>query len=121
MDSKQRTASLDSVLTAFGIPESAPIIAPYWERSMASLPEDIPPFLAPESISQMRRLARLPQEADSVLHSLARQITVSQTLLQFAWHCQLLLCEYLDYDIAMIRQWPELNAALGKTPAHSTC
>lgn len=113
MDS-EKLADLDSVLATLGIAEAASIMAPHWEHSMASFPNDVPPFLAPDTISQTRLLARLPQEADPVLHSLARQIIASQALLQLAWHCQLLLCKYLDYDIATIRQWPELNAALGK-------
>ncbi len=105
---------LNSVLTALHLAEAAPIIAPYWEQSCACLPDDTPTFLTPTAISQTRILARLAPAADPVLHALARQILASPPLLQYAWHCQLLLCQHLDYDTAMIRQWPELHALLGK-------
>lgn len=106
-------ADLSCVLNALDIAEAAPIIEPYWQQSITRFPDDVPSFLTPDAISQARILARLPPEADPVLHSLARHILATPALLQYAWHCQLLLCEFLDYDTAMIRQWPELSATLG--------
>ena len=105
---------IDSVLAALGISAAAPILAPHWESSGASLLPGLPPFLSAEAISRTRLLARLPQEANPVLHETARQIVASPPLLQLAWHCQRLLCQHLDYGVAEIRQWPVLTAALGE-------
>ena len=108
------TADLNSVLNALDIAEAEPILTPYWQESCTSLPADAPTFLTPDAIAQARLLARLPPQADAVLHLLAQRILASPHLLQYAWHCQRLLCEHLDYDTAMIRQWPELQSALGR-------
>ena len=41
-------------LDALGVADAIEIMAPHWEASCACLPEDLPAFLDPSSISEMR-------------------------------------------------------------------
>ncbi len=106
--------NINDVLETLDIADAAAILAPHWDSSATSLPDHLPHFLSPETISSTRALAHLPVEADPVLYAAAQKIAASPPLLQLAWHCQRLLCEHLDYELAKLRQWPVLTAALGE-------
>ena len=113
MNSTPNSTDIDGVLAALDVTEAAPVLAPHWDESCASLPQGLPAFLQPEKIASLRALARLPQEADPVLQETARQIVASPPLLQLVWHCRRLLCECFDYDTAAIRRWPALGDLSG--------
>lgn len=104
---------LHCVLEQLSIPDAAELFAPHWEDSIAALPDGIPRFLHVDAIREYTALAHLPDDAHAALLHAAERTAASPALLQFAWHCQRLLGEHFDYEVAKIRQWPTLERALG--------
>ena len=105
---------LSHVLTALGVGSATEGLAPYWDQSEASFPDELPRFLEPRCVSEFREFGCLPAEGDPELHEAARRIAASPELLRLAWHCHRLLYEHLEYEAAKIRQWPVPNEALGE-------
>ena len=104
---------LNAILTTLGTASATEILAEYWNESEASFPAELPPFLAPETITRLRAFGQLPPEADPELHEVARRIAASPELLHLAWHCHRLIYEHLDYPHQQIGQWPVLTQPLG--------
>ncbi len=103
---------LSTVISHIDEPGAAQAIRPHWEESVASLPEGLPPFLAPEQFTVAREWGGFGPEVDPVLSDTARRIAAEPVLRHLAWHAHQLMFEHPDYND--FRSWPHLEGALGE-------
>jgi len=104
---------LASILEALGTAESLELFEPHWEESMACFPAEGAWFLEPGPLTESRTIGRMLPELDPLLLETARVVRDDPALARLSWHCFRLLYEHLDYDGGKIREWPDLDRALG--------
>jgi hypothetical protein len=101
---------LEDVLSQLREDAALEVFRPYWEDSVASLGDSVPPFLTVDEIRRNLSWSRLAPETEAVLLDAAARIRQEPALVLLAWHCYRLLFEHLDYD--KTREWPTLESAL---------
>src|SRR5690348_7856549 len=93
-------------------PDALEVLQPHWEESVATLSEEVPPFLDPAEFTVSREYCGFGPEVDPLLEAAARRIMDDPALRRLAWHCSRLLWEHEDYS--GMGQWPSLECALGE-------
>ena len=103
------------VLNRWDIADARQLLAPFWDASVATLPSQRPDFLTPEQIWAEREYAGLPASLDPQLAEVAERVAVSEDLRLLAWHCERLVYDELDYDVARCcRDWPQVIGPLSE-------
>ncbi len=102
---------LRRVLSQLGEPGCYAAINPDWERSLASLPSDGPPFLNPSRLLEYRELAGIEPKVDEELLACGAMVQSSPALSALIWHCH--QCAYAYAESRQFDDWPTLERALG--------
>lgn len=104
---------LDQFLSQLGLEECREVFEPYWEESVASIPER-PDVLDPDAIRHARDWVSVPVEHEPLILETAAQISAHPALRLMVWHCRELLFRHPDYPPEKVRQWPSLAHVLGE-------
>ena len=122
---------LHEVLSRIGLAQSAGTFSPFWDESVASLGERVPPFLEPAEVSAAREYGGFGEEVESRLQDEALRIASDRALGLLAWHCHRLLYDHPEYEhpetwppelggtfyllvaMGMVRRVREAHAAMG--------
>jgi hypothetical protein len=103
---------LEDCLRHVGEEGHAGALSPYWDDSVASLPQGAIEFLLPARIREWREYCRLDPAAEEPLLRVAERIDRDPLLRMLAWHCYRVL--YVHTDSGGLHGWPSLRQALGE-------
>ena len=99
------------MLSQLGEPECYETIYPSWERSLASLPPEGPPFAHPKQLLEYRELAGIDPRVDEELLACGAIVQSSPALGALLWHCH--QCAYVYAEAGRFDDWPTLETSLG--------
>ena len=105
---------LEEALARLGMTAAADVFRPYWQESMASLPQGPARFLDPGELVSRREYCRLGPEADESLLGAARIMREEPALTCLAWRCAEAAFATDGSDQPASTEWPAPEKAMGK-------